>query len=661
MPGKHTAIRTSLLCGSALSLLFSTTGFAQEVDLNEASPENVTDTEAFSLDPIIVRERDPFGEDADRATAIYVSDATLDRSRLGDLRDLFSGLSQVQVGGAIPVAQKIFVNGVDMLNLAVTVDGILQNNRAFHHVSANAFDPGLLKFVRIDPGIAAADTGPNALAGAVVMETIDAADFLADGDNFGGTARASYADNGSTFGGALTLAARNSGFETLGYFRYSNGDDYSDGAGNTVPGTAADLKSGLLKFAYESDQGHRVELSGQQLIDDALRPYRANIGAIIGGRPVPETRIYDTKRQNFSLSYENTQATGLWDPTVVVGYSSSDINVPDPFGSENTTGTWSGKIQNTFHLGATDTIDAGLDFYDRDSDYFDPFDGRLQESARNIGVFAQGRFEVGDAWKVSTGVRYDAQKFDGIGGFSDDVSGGSGNASVTYNFTEEFSVRAGYSHVFGGIQIEDGYTFFNRWDYTGLEPSTSDNITIGADWVSNNFTVGGEYFQTKIKDARNGGGNFDFESRGFNLAGTYGWVNGFLRLTYSNTRIDVDGSPADSFAALDFGAPIGQVLALEVQQAVPEWNMLIGGRVNAAASYDTAGAFSDRELEGYQVFDVFAEYTPPALQGVTFRATVNNIFDADYADRATYGADFSDVVPLKEPGRTFIIEAVAQF
>jgi hemoglobin/transferrin/lactoferrin receptor protein len=321
MSSKTAALRTRLLCGTALTVLTALPAAAQDFEAN-----------VISLDPIEVRGQDPMGAAADRATAVYVADAELERSRMGDLKDLFAGIASVSVGGAIPVAQKIFVNGVDMLNLTIALDGALQNNRAFHHATAtaNAFDPGVLKFVRVDPGVAAADTGPNAVAGAVIMETVDAEDILDDGDNFGGTARLSYGDNGKTFGRSLTLAGRSEGFEVLGYVKSATGEDYEDGNGNVVKGTAAELQSLLLKLAYESLEGHRLEFSGQQISDDGARPYRANIGAIIGGRPVPETRIYDTTRTSYSLRYENTLNTGLWDPEVVIGYSESDIRVPDP-------------------------------------------------------------------------------------------------------------------------------------------------------------------------------------------------------------------------------------------------------------------------------------------------------------------------------------------
>ncbi len=617
--------------------------------------------DVISLDPIEVRKQDPRGDAADRATAVYVADAELERARMGDVKDLFAGIASVSVGGAIPIAQKIFVNGVDMLNLTISLDGALQNNRAFHHVSANAFDPGVLKFVRVDPGIAAADTGPNAVAGAVIMETVDAEDILADGDSFGGNVRLSYGDNGQTFGRSMTLATRSQGFEILAYAKSATGEDYTDGGGNVVAGTAADMQSTLLKFAYESDQGHRVELSGQQITDDALRPYRANIGELLAGAPVPKTRVYDTSRKSFSLRYENTQGGGMWDPEAVLGYSESDIQVPDPYQSAGLSSTFSAKVQNTFHLSGTNTIVAGLDYYDRSSEYTDPSDGLLDEASDNIGVFAQARFEPGDRWKMSAGLRYDWQNFTGVGGYMDSVSGASGNASASFHVTDDFSLRAGYSNVFGGLQLEDNYEFWRRWTYSGLRPSRAENYNLGFDWVRSNLTLGGEVFLTQIDDVRGGGGNYNFESQGFNLGATYGWDAGFVRLTYSNSEIEVDGNPSGSYEALDLGAPIGQVIALQVQHSLPQYDLLVGGSLDMALDYDDTATTSDQGLKGYEVVNLFAEYTPPAWQGVTIRASVQNLFDEDYADRATYGADYASIVPLKEPGRIFVIEAVARF
>lgn len=654
------ALRGRLLCSTALIVLSAIPAAAQDEE-----------TDVISLDPILVRQQDPLGGAADRATAVYVADAELERAALGDLKDLFAGIASVSVGGAIPVAQKIFVNGVDMLNLAIQVDGVSQNNRIFHHVSANAFDPGLMKFVRVDPGVAPADAGPRAMAGRVVMETVDAEDIIAEGESTGGIARFGYSSNGATAQGSLTLAGRAGGFEALGYAKRATGDNYEDGEGQEMPGTAANMTAGLLKFAYGSDQGHRVELSGQQIRDNEIRSFQPNAG--ISSRGV---YAYETTRKNVSLRYENTNDTGLWDPSAVLGFSETGIDRPtDPWGQATyaVSRTYSLVLQNQFHLSGSGSITAGADFQNRktsvDGDWLN---APTFEESDNVGVFAQARLEPAARLSLSTGLRYDWQDFTGqdfaqTGAHMSSHSGASGNISVSYDVTDALALRAGYSNVFGGIDLEDNFLFWQAWDFSALQSSRAENIIIGADWQRGSWTLGGELFRTQIDDVRlltgNAVGSNDFESEGVNLAATYGWATGFARFSASHSEVTYDGGAADSFTYQDMGAPLGTILALELQQELPQYNMLVGGNIDAALSYDN-GVPGLQKLENYTVLNLFAEYTPPSYGNVTLRASVNNVFDTQYADRASLGNDYADsasFTAIKEPGRSLVLEAVARF
>ncbi|WP_310619326.1 hypothetical protein [Flexibacterium corallicola] len=89
----------------------------------------------MELDPVVVYSynNDQFAEAADRNTSIYVSKQAIEAAEMGTLRDVFSEEASVTVGGGIPIAQKIFVNGLDALTLNMTIEGAMQNNRAFHH------------------------------------------------------------------------------------------------------------------------------------------------------------------------------------------------------------------------------------------------------------------------------------------------------------------------------------------------------------------------------------------------------------------------------------------------------------------------------------------------------------------------------------------------
>ena len=618
------------------------------------------------LNPAFARAEDPDGNAADRANSQYVAEAELDRARMGDLKTLFAGIASVSVGGGIPVAQKIFVNGVDMLNLAVTVDGVSQNNRLFHHVSANAFDPGLMKSVRVDAGSAPADAGPHAMAGAVVMETVDAGDILTEGQSIGGNTRLSYGDNGRTLGRSVTLAGRQGGFEWLGYAKRATGADYQTGAGDTVQGSAADLTTGLLKLAYEGEDGHRLELSAQRMEDDSLRPYRANF--ITDGRPFP-LRRYDTTRNTYALSYENTAAEGLWDPRLVIGFSDVVLGVDQPLDpalgvSRGDSSTLSGKAENRFAL-SMGTVTAGVDFYDRESTYSDRTVAALSESSRNVGIYAQARLDPTDALSLSFGLRFDRQDFTGTNGFTDSFSGASGNLSLSYAVTDQLTLRGGLSSVFGGLTIEDNFIYNPAWNYGALRPSRATNYTLGFDYAAGELDLTGELFLTKIDDARlssfRANANGDAESRGFNLGLGYGWDQGYLRASYAHSKVKVNGTGADSYSALDLGTPLGGVFALEVQHRPDGSAFTFGGSVEAALRYRDVAGSAERQLPGYAVLNLFSEYETPSVKGLVLRAEVLNLFDKQYADRATYGADFAEIEPFREPGRTVQLTAALKF
>lgn len=614
----------------------------------------------YSLDPIEVERRDDLFGAADRATTMYVSDYELERARTGDLKDVFAGIASVTVGGALPLTQKIFLNGVDMLNLGVTIDAAPQNNRAFHHVTANAIDPGLLKQVRADATVAPADAGPYALAGSVVFETVDPEDVLEPGDTFGGNVRLAYGTNGQTGQAALTLAGRRGELSWLGYAKRAKGDDYDSGGGDTILGTAANLESYLGKLVWQSAEGHRVEASAMQLTDDELRQFRANFG---GNNGVTEQlRVYDTTRKSYSLSYENVLAEGLWDPKVSLGYSESDVIVPDPWDSIGLSGTASATLQNRFHLNGTDVISVGVDYQHRFGIYRSPtYATDLREASDNVGLFAQARLEPTARWKLSAGARFDHQSFTGTDGTDLSNSGLSGNASAVFAVTEAFSLRAGVSSVFGGIDIEDNYTYESRvpWVYANLEPSRAKNATVGFDYAAGPVTFGGELFVTQIDNARSADANFDFESKGFNLGATYGWTTGFARLTLAHSDVEVDGNPGESYYVQDFGAPLGTVIAFEIEQDTGLPGLKVGGGLDIALDYDMPAGVND--LDGYEVVNAFVEYVPPSYQNLTIRAEVNNLFDTEYADRGTYGGEYGTVTTLKEPGRSFSLVAVTRF
>ena len=592
-----------------------------------------------------------------------------------DLQDVFKNEPTVQVGSSLPISQKIYVQGIEENNLAVTIDGSRQNNKIFHHNATTYIDPVMLKQVRIDPGVAPADGGPGALAGSIAFETKDVDDLLAPGLSYGGIFSTEYQTNGDIFVNSLALMTRQGPFEALAYGKYATGGTRQDGAGNDILGSGTNVVSGLAKLAYTLDNGGRFELSYENVTDDDMRPFRADMMTASG--PL-DMRVYDLNRENIVLSYTTDAPTAMWDPKVLIAYSVTNLDVPTDYDrSLGKTDSFNGVIQNTFQL-PMGSVTAGVDFYSDDAsiEYTDLADPSYvfepDESATNVGLFAQARLTPVDRMRISFGARGDFQSFTGTDGTSYDNSGLSGNAAIEYDVTDAITLSAGASHVWGGITLAENFIMNPDWVYPadGIDPVTSENYFIAAAYNSGPWSLSGKLFKTDIDNARTPsyregpGLTSDVTSDGYELKAGYNWGTGYVRVGYADIDSEVNGLPADSYIGRYLTTPIGRQMTLEVLQALPDYGVVLGADAQIAFDEDGfyEGAVADT-LPGYQVVNAFIEYTPRQFENLRLRLQVNNLFDELYADRGTYGQEFvSDgLIPLYEPGRSVSIRATLTF
>lgn len=615
---------------------------------------------------------------------IVIGADDLARKNPSDLRDVFAGEPGVRVGGAMPMAQKVYVNGVEETNLAVTIDGARQNNKVFHHNGTTLIDPAFLKVARVDAGVAPADAGPGALAGAIAYETKDARDFLS-GDGIGGFAKTSFNSNGPSLTTSLAGYARHGGFEALGYATYGKGDEYKAGNGDKVVGTRTDIVSALGKAAMETPEGHRFQISYEAVHDDAPRPFRANIG-FIAGRPAwePRVRDYVIDRRNAVFSYSQTKPAGLWDPKAVLAYSRTDVKTDiftRPVGRSTTPGQYpgsgatqsvNGKLENrfAFKLGS---VTAGVDFYHDEAGYAD-HTYAAQEQASNIGGYFQARLEPWERLRLSFGGRGDRQRFKGTTGEQWTNGGFSHNLSGEFDLIpRHLTAKAGYSHVWAGIPLAENFIMNSAWRYgTGPKPTTSDNVTIGLEGRYEGFSLEGRLFRTKMDDARAAryaaalaNQARDVESEGFEVGAGYAWSDGaggdgFIRVKYADNDVTIDGRPADSDTGTYLATPVGRSLTIGAGHTFRHWGLTVGTDLEFVFDYDKVNP-GDQPLKGYETVNLYAEYRPPSHENLSLRLDARNLFNETYADRATYGQEFGTVTPLYQPGRAVLISASAKF
>jgi hemoglobin/transferrin/lactoferrin receptor protein len=108
----------------------------------------------------------------------------------------------------------------------------------------------------------------------------------------------------------------------------------------------------------------------------------------------------------------------------------------------------------------------------------------------------------------------------------------------------------------------------------------------------------------------------------------------------------------------DLGSLTPNRAAVNLGLKVPEWNSLIGARVQHASDFEqrvsdgTGGFTFQDERDGYMVVDLYATWRPEMVEGLRLDVGVDNVFDEDY-ERVFAG--------VSEPGTNFKIAASWQF
>lgn len=610
---------------------------------------------------------------------VQIDEEELERTNPVDIKDVFEKDPSVHVGGGSDLSRKLYVNGIENTNLNVKIDGARQVDSAFHHLGTVNIDPGMLKTVRVETGIGPVDVGPNALGGSVAFETKDARDILESDEMWGGFTKFQYNSNGPAHTEVATIAGQYQGFEALAYGSFDGGDIYEDGDGVPTAGTKPDMDNVIGKFAYSSLDGDRVEFHASHLDDTSIRPNRANFGALANGA---DPSFQEYRRSSFSISYKDEAPTEMVNPEAVLSYNRSALSIHDlAFGPNlrelySETTSYSGKLANTFSTGLgiaeTGSVTVGTDFY-RDQGHgiiSASFGGAgvsldNTETSENIGLFVQSRLNMTQSLRVSLGIRYDQQWFEGLDGT--DISGGGpgGSANVEYDALSWLTGYAGAATTYGGIPLGESaiYNFAGQWDYEGLSSSRSYSYKLGLKGVEGPFSGDAHVYLTDIDGSHNRGNQIrnntlDLRSEGFNISGQY-QNDGFLaRASYSQNRLRADDDVLTSGNASFHGLQTGKTAAVELAKDWYDVGFSMGGSAEYAFEDDTQAA---TPLDAYLVVNLFAQMQPVDYDFITMRLDVRNLFDRTYVDRVTSGVDNAQVIPFNEPGRSVLATVKIDF
>lgn len=370
-----------------------------------------------------------------QSTSLAINEEDITIKQADHLSDLLRSLPGVDVGGAHSLNQRINIRGLDDKDLAITIDGAVQNTYMYHHAGNLQIHADILKAVEVQVGTNSVING--GLGGAVKFETKEAKDLLSYGQQFGGRIQGSFADNDSTGGSVSVFGQLSDDVDFLGYYNYVDRDNYTVGGGKIlgkdglvvndtgeVKGLAGRTKDALIKLGWDISPLQRLELGIESYEDAGNYSFRPDMGlatdiAIADSLGLPLTYPTQFTRDTYTLNHE----MDLGDSTVLktaVYYNNSEL-MRDESGIAavfpDSSSLIQGEAKNTgfnvlgqtgLSFGLQHDLTYGVEMIDYETSYSQDGSMVSGEDATNYALYIEDRISWDNGISLTPGVRFDS-------------------------------------------------------------------------------------------------------------------------------------------------------------------------------------------------------------------------------------------------------------
>ncbi|WP_052134405.1 TonB-dependent receptor domain-containing protein [Sphingomonas sp. 37zxx] len=644
-------------------------------------------------------------------TDVEIDRKQIELSQANDLADLFRRVPSVSVGGSLGIAQKIYVRGLEDSLLNVTIDGAPQRGTLFHHVGRVTVEPELLETVEVQAGAGEATAGFGAVGGAIRFRTRDPSDLLRDGQSVGGIAKAGWFSNEGYKVSGTVFARLTGDVGIMGSYVRTDREDFRDGDGETLRGTAATQELGFVKIGGELGGGHRLVASYEMRDESGEFGQRPNWPVLATASLFPA----EGKRRTAVVNYGyrgpdgiGVEATGYWTRT---NFTQDRFDRWGLYGAEIETYGFDlrGRLQRGNHdviAGIEHRSDRVMSQYLGDPAQWqpwtwDPAVGRFEERGGLMGLYIQDHWQVFEPLLLSFGARYDAYDVN-LTTYNEatDSDGLSLNAGARYEILPGLALNAGYAQAFRGKEIGDAFTLEQRPGrltlQPGLEPERVENIEVGASYARNGFTASVAYFDMTIDDVivdqlgtrRPAPGQPLEGPVYFENVGRFTSKGVELRAGYASGPFTIDGYFNHYDSRLNDKLIEGYEQIAIGNSMGDNWNVTAGYAPTPSLTFqasvtrfedlnDIEVLFREAELgfidgtrtvdkPGYTVVDIFARWQPFGTDMLELQAAVYNLLDLQYRSHASvadYGGipGYGIVAGLPEPGRNIRLTAAVRF
>lgn len=641
-------------------------------------------TTQFSLDRLVISAgTEKVAIDTPQAVT-SLDQEDIDQTQATTIGDLLEGMPGVNVqGGVSQLGQGFNIRGMGTAigdsdnRILMNVDGVTKFYEQYR-MGALFSEPELYKRVEVLRGPASSTLyGAGALAGVINFTTKDASDFLRNGDPLAIRLKGAFETNADAYTLSGILAAQpTEGVELLGSYNYRRSDDYKSGNGDTVPASATESDSWLVKgrVSIGGNRKHAIWASYQDWLSDAPQVYDQVAAAT--GNSLMRRRVHD---KTAVLGYVNDfNGSKLFNVEAQVAYSLSKVHQTETtfLGanleySDFSYESWQAKLQNTseFDMGGDWKTFLILGTQWSKQERRNPrvaFNGTVTPGAgthpegdmTRYGLYGQLEIIWSDKLTIMPGIRVDWTDLKPgdtvVGGtvLTDRVkdSAVSPKLAALYNVTDWFGIFGSIARTVRMPNVDEIFSrSATRPNNPDLKPEKSDNYEIGFTLSFDNALGRGDRFRAKttlfqndVKDlivnvsAPTGTPYFQNINRsrfkGLEVEAEYG-IGGFFargNMSFISGKNRLTGEYLNTIPAHDYRLTLGYADAASGLSG--GWTGEFAERQDKVTQSAFSSAGSGLPTPGYTVHNLFLTFKPQSgfAKGFEFRAAVDNLFDKQY-------------------------------
>lgn len=644
---------------------------------------------AFSLASAMAHaENAPQPQESQELQRVYVrGDSTTRRVTLKamaettstDMKDVLFNEPSVSFGGGNATSQWLTIRGMGQDQIDVKVDGAYNDTQMFHHNGRFVFDPSLVKVIGVQKGTGSASAGIGATSGAVVARTVDAADLLREGQDFGFRLGAGvHSNSGWNRGG--TVYGRWNGLDALFSANWVTERDYKPGrgyrsaAGSKVTNSGLGQRGLLAKIGYSINDDHRITLSHRQEKTYGERNLREEFDFAQvnnGANNQPRYRILTQDTTNLEYKGSNLGALGSLNANVY----HMNVKREEPTPTENPTNkiaTTGANIGFDTPLFGRHTLKYGINWRHQESTPSSriPFRGprrplnTVNEEKTDTGLYVEGIWDISPV-TLTTGLRYDRFKANFSDGKKFSGSRVSPSIGAVYDVMPGLSLNAALNYASRSPRLTEamlsGGTMYSAADDLKAERARNAEIGFKYTW-RDALTLEGSYFWQQIKDVQavnsrnqyyNGG---TLKNNGYEFSAAYHRQGLTARVGVAYNKPKMDGANMDSIVT---AVPMGRTWTAGLAYQFAKPNLEIGwrGRFVQSSNYiitSTRGggsAVTPTKRVGYGVNDVYLNWKPTGRDDWNVNFAVNNIGNKYYKPHSQRESGSGSSLP--ETGRDY--------